>query len=92
MSAAPAQIWIRAKGSRRQAFYRLDAQCPWQDMLVKHADKALRDGFMKLGSTKLPVVSRETSEVPAHPAAGAFHALARSLNRDIDAINHGRAA
>lgn len=90
MSAAapvPVQIWIRPKGTRRQAFYRIDSGCPWQAMQVKHADKALRDGSMKLGTTTVPVVSRETHEAPKHPAAAAFGVLAASLSRQIDALN-----
>ncbi|MCZ2498156.1 hypothetical protein GN316_15430 [Xylophilus sp. Kf1] len=89
MSAAIIEIWIRPKGTRRQAFYRpARSSEAWQDIQVKHADKALREGTMLLGTAQVQViVSRETRSVPEHPAAASFRASAKLLNKTMDAIN-----
>ncbi|MDM0086768.1 MULTISPECIES: hypothetical protein [unclassified Variovorax] len=89
LSASTVEIWIRTKGTRRQAFYRQGTTCPWQAMQVTHADRALRAGTISIGSAKdapVVVVPRETSSLPDHPAAREFAATAREINRAIDAL------
>lgn len=88
---APAEIWIRRAGTRRQAFWRHPVASPtWQDMQVPAADKALRIGSLTIGPlVDAPVVSRETEAT--HPAAAAFAAQAQRRNRQLDAICSTRA-
>ena len=84
----PVEIWIRPKGSRRQAFYRQGSACAWREMSVPLADKALRTGKLPSGPMAgATVVSRETEPAAAHPMQAEFAAQAQSLNRDIDSMN-----
>ena len=91
--AAPVEIWIRPKGSRRQAFYRQGSTCAWREMSVPLADKSLRAGKVASGPMAgAAVVSRETTEPAAHPMHAEFASQAQSLNRQIDSLNESARA
>jgi len=82
------EIWLRQKGSRRQAFYRPGGTCGWSTMPVPLADKALRQGRVSIGPLVDAVVVPCESERPApHPMRDQFVEQAQSLNHQIDALN-----
>ena len=86
-TAAPVEIWIRPKGTRRQAFYRENNTSAWRSMSVVLADKALRTGKMPSGPMAgAAVVANESDNEPQHPLYAEFAARARSLNRQIDSL------
>ncbi len=86
-----AEIWIRQKGTRRQAFYRAAGAVLWQPIFVTTADKALRDGTFTAGGVCFTeVVPRETTDEPEHPAKAAFRQQAEFLRLQMDAINGRR--
>lgn len=84
--SATCEIWIRSKGSRRQAFYRQDGAGAWRGMQVIAAERALRAGHLSIGLLDLPVVPRET-DAAEHPLQAAFSVQAKALNEAIDALN-----
>lgn len=84
--SATCEIWIRSKGSKRQAFFRQGCADSWHAMQVTHADRALRTGRLTIGLVEVPVVPRET-EPAKHPLQAAFGEQATALNEAIDAIN-----
>lgn len=89
MKRTPVEIRILRKGesARRQAQFRLSPADAWHDMLVTAADKALRNGSMKVGEVEFPVfVSRETSHAPVFPHAKAFSEQAIRLNDTINSM------
>lgn len=92
-AAAPTvEIRVRQRGARRQAFWRAPGR-NWHTLPVPAADKAKRLGVVTVeGFREAPCVfiaEDDAANVPRetqHPAAGAFSALARNLNREIDQI------
>ena len=83
----PCEIWIRPKGTRRQAFYRENNTSAWRSMSVGAADKALRTGKMPSGPLAgVAVVANESDNEPQHRLYPEFAAQARSLNQQIDSL------
>jgi len=86
MSAPTAEIWIRHRGTRRQAFYRVGTT-GWHDLPMPVADKAVRTGRLTYaGLVDAPCVPRETQAHLTPPGASDFASKARALNSAIDSI------
>ena len=88
-SSTRVDIWIRKVGTRRQAFYRCPAVgvSAWQAMGLPLAEKALKTGTVSLPGIQAGAVRLHSEDAPAHPMREQFATQARSLNREIDALN-----